>query len=312
MAGPISAQVEVGTRKSGNSSVGRASASQATDFERLRAAYIEHRQAQGCCLRSFHHLTSTWKVLDQVSVADITTDDVLHWTNKFSKERKWSPQTKLHSINSLSSFFGWCIKRRYVTENPCVFVPRPKVRNERRFVISKEQLATMMKLLPLHIRDLVEVAAKTGLRFSNLANLEPRDLQQDEQDDYFLEMETKNGDLHRTYLYGTTLEIVRRRVAKNSDWLFSGSRGGQLTPKTVRRHLVPAAKAAGLKWGRSRYGFTFHSLRRAFASHLLNSGESIEAVMAAGGWRSYEAVRRYAYLSDKRKKDSFRRMDGIL
>jgi len=34
--------------------------------------------------------------------------------------------------------------------------------------------------------------------------------------------------------------------------------------------------------------------------------------MAAGGWRSFEAVRRYAYLNDKMKKDSFRKMDQIL
>jgi site-specific recombinase XerD len=60
------------------------------------------------------------------------------------------------------------------------------------------------------------------------------------------------------------------------------------------------------------YGLALPSLRRAFASHLLNGGASIEQVMAVGCWRSYDAVKRYAYLNDKSKKASFRTMDSIL
>ena len=68
----------------------------------------------------------------------------------------------------------------------------------------------------------------------------------------------------------------------------------------------------GLKYGGGQDEFSFHSLRRFFASSLLNSGESIEAVMLAGNWKSYESVKRYALLSDERKKASFKRMDALL
>ena len=61
----------------------------------------------------------------------------------------------------------------------------------------------------------------------------------------------------------------------------------------------------------SSTGLAVPSLR-AFASNAANNGVAIEAVMAAVGWRSYDAVKRYAYLNDKSKKASFRKMDSIL
>ena len=82
--------------------------------------------------------------------------------------------------------------------------------------------------------------------------------------------------------------------------------------KYMREHLIPAARMAGLEWGRGKYQFSFHSLRRMFASHLLNSGASIEQVMEAGNWKSYDVVKRYAILNSKTKKASFAKMDKIL
>ena len=69
---------------------------------------------------------------------------------------------------------------------------------------------------------------------------------------------------------------------------------------------------AGIPYGRGKHSFTFHGLRRAFATHLLNNGASVDDVMEAGGWRSHVVVKRYAILSSESKKNSFKKIDKLL
>ena len=113
-----------------------------------------------------------------------------------------------------------------------------------------------------------------------------------------------------------TLERVQRNLKRSQkagyQWLFAGPKGGMIRPKFLYEHLPSSCRMVGIDYGRGKYQFSFHSLRRAFASHLLNAGASIERVMEAGGWRSYAAVQRYAYLSSKSKKQSFKQIDRIL
>jgi integrase len=154
------------------------------------------------------------------------------------------------------------------------------------------------------------------LRFGKIANLSPKDVHQDLDGIWFIEVEDKNGELFRTFCFGEVQEIILRWKAlaeeKGYDVLIHGPNGGKMRQKYVRPYLMTACRAVGIPWGRGRYQFTFHSTRRAFATYLLNSGVSIERVMEAGNWKSFASVQRYAKLSTASKKDALRSVEKLL
>ncbi len=256
-------------------------------------------------------------VFQDLPLNEITPENVTRWANKLASSRSWKPATRTAAVNVLSGLFSWAVKRNHATDNPCKLVPRKRgkaLKNARRFVISRDQLRRLLDVLSLEppVHNAVVIAAKTGLRFSKIAELRPTDLQQDVDDTWFLQVDDKNGDEHRVYLFGEALSVAVKAQKRGNQFLFAGPRGGQLRQKYVREHLIPACKMSKISYGHGRDGFTFHSLRRAFASHLLSAGADIREVMTAGNWKSWESVARYAYLSDERKKDSFRKLDGVL
>lgn len=183
------------------------------------------------------------------------------------------------------------------------------LRDERRSVLTQEQLTRLLKVLKLvpALRNAVVLAVSTGLRLGKIANLE-RDLRQDTDGSWHLSLYDKNGDLHRAYLFGEAEEIARRAAANESTrYLISGPNGGKLRPKYVHGHLKHCCELAGIPYSGTDYdGFCFHRLRALFASNLLNSGLDIETVAKAGNWKSLVIVQRYAKLPDSRKNAAFK------
>jgi site-specific recombinase XerD len=59
-------------------------------------------------------------------------------------------------------------------------------------------------------------------------------------------------------------------------------------------------------------GFSFHSLRKFFATTLFNNGADIRTVQICGNWKSISVVERYAKLSDTRKKQAFQAVARIV
>ena len=120
--------------------------------QQLAASYLAFRLAEGCGRTSFDHLRSTWgQTLGSLAPTQIDTKLIRYWLDRFTLERKWSPQTRLHAINQLASLFNWSIQQGLLEKNPCANIPRPRVQNERRFVISKEQSTRMLDLRPFQI-----------------------------------------------------------------------------------------------------------------------------------------------------------------
>lgn len=196
--------------------------------------------------------------------------------------------------------------------NPCRRIPRKKgnaLRNLRTFVPTAEQFQKLLASLATepHVYEAVVVAASTGLRFSKVAGLRRSDLHEDSDGSWYVTTWDKNGELHAAPLFGQALDIVRARAGKPGTWLLTGPRDGQLRQKYVIARLKTACKASGIHYsGRDLDRFSFHSLRKYFATMLFNSGADIRTVQVCGNWKSISVVERYAKLSDRRKKAAFK------
>jgi integrase/recombinase XerD len=76
-------------------------------------------------------------------------------------------------------------------------------------------------------------------------------------------------------------------------WLFPGrEKGGHLSPDAVRKALNEAVRSAKLK-----KRITAHSMRHAFATHLLEAGTDVRVIQVLLGHASIRTTARYTQVS---------------
>ena len=94
------------------------------------------------------------------------------------------------------------------------------------------------------------------------------------------------------------------RILPVSQVFFCKEDGSKI--KSIRTAFKAACRRADIK------DFHFHDTRHTFASWLAMSGESLYTIADLLGHKSIEMTKRYAHLSEKRKKEAAERLDTYL
>jgi integrase/recombinase XerD len=105
----------------------------------------------------------------------------------------------------------------------------------------------------------------------------------------------KGGKERLTILSPRLLEVLRDywRLIKPSDWLFPGATPARPVALDTARNVFHRARVqAGLP-----QGYTPHSLRHSFATHLLDAGTDLVLIQSLLGHRSIHTTSRYTHVS---------------
>ena len=141
-------------------------------------------------------------------------------------------------------------------------------------------------------RTAFELAYSTGLRISEVLELQPDDLSREQQ--MVRVRRGKGGHERRVFVPPALFEKLdrywRQIYPKPQCWLFYGKSPEQpLKAHTLRRAFNQARDRVGL--GRD---ITFHSLRHSLATHLLERGAPPHVVQDVLGHKSADSTRVYA------------------
>lgn len=160
-------------------------------------------------------------------------------------------------------------------------------------------------VLELRDRAVLELLYATGVRVSELCNLDRSDVDHARQ----VVRVFGKGAKERAVPFGhparRALDDWLRRgrpglVARASrDALLLGAKGGRLQPTVVRRIVAGAARAAGLPHTRP------HDLRHSAATHLLDGGADLRAVQELLGHSSLASTQIYTHVSTERLRTAF-------
>jgi integrase len=169
--------------------------------------------------------------------------------------------------------------------------------------ITVEQAATLLGELPAHQKDVVLFALATGLRQSNVLDLEWSHVDIETGHAWVSAGQSKNRRPIAVPLNATALEVLRRQLGKHRVRVFTyAGKPGSANTLAWRKAL----KRAGIE------NFRWHDLRHTWASWHRQAGTPIHELQRLGGWRSSVMVERYAHLAPDHLAKAANRLDSLL
>ncbi len=222
------------------------------------------------------------KPLDQLGPEEIRSYQV-YLTN----EKKLAPASILIAVSALRFLYKVTLHKDWSLED---IIPAPKKPQKLPIVLSPEQVRHFLSCVPsLKHRTILTTCYAAGLRISEAVRLRPAEV-----DSQRMVIRVEQGKGHKdryVMLSPKLLEILREwwRVEKPKPWLFPGDIPGRhITSDAVELACREAHRAS-----RISKPITPHSMRHAFAVHLLERGTDVRTIQLLLGHRSLATTARY-------------------
>jgi tyrosine recombinase XerC len=221
-------------------------------------------------------------------------------------EKKRRKTTIGRKLAALRSFYDFCLRKKWIAENPAKILATPRPEKRVPSFLSEEETVALLDLPrsgdPLDIRDkaILELFYATGIRVSELVGVETADIHFGER----LVRVRGKGKKERIVPFGNkareALEEYRRvrpslgGGAGGVEAFFLNYRGGRLTTRSVQRMVHKCIRRTAVARKISP-----HSLRHSFASHLLGRGADLRVIQELLGHASLATTQKYTHVDLK-------------
>lgn len=207
------------------------------------------------------------------------------------EERKWKPSTYNVHAAALRFLYANTLER----PEEVAWIGWMKVKYHPPAILSGEEVERLLDALgTVRMQAIVTAAYGAGLRVSEVLNLHVEDIDSQRM---VIHVCRGKGDRDRyTMLPQRLLELLRtywKQARPPGPELFPGDRSNPVLHRdTVGKAVVQAAATAKI-----RKRVTPHSLRHAFATHLLEADTDVRTLQVLLGHRSIRTTTRYAQVS---------------
>lgn len=228
--------------------------------------------------------------------------------DRYRKQAKSRSMARL--ISSLRKFFRYLLRENEIEADPTLRIDPPKIGRPLPKTLTEADVEALLAapdlLDPLGLRDraMLELLYATGLRVSELVGL--RVVQVNLRQGVVRVV--GKGSKDRLVPLGEESEAWVARYAREarpvilgsrmSDDLFVTSRGAAMTRQAFWLTLKRHAHVAGI-----RKPISPHTLRHAFATHLLNHGADLRVVQMLLGHSDLSSTQIYTHVAQERLKD---------
>jgi integrase/recombinase XerD len=243
------------------------------------------------------------KKLLQGNVADIQA----YLGHQFRKKTRASSAARL--LSSLKRFYRYCLRQGKVKSDPTLKIDSPKLPRGLPKSLTEDDVESLLAAprvehaLGLRDRAMLETLYASGLRVSELVSLKQSQVSQDMgvvrvigkgSKERLVPLGEESLAWIRRYLKEARMELLRGRA---SDDLFVTARGAAMTRQMFWHLLRRYALQVGLKKPISP-----HTLRHAFATHLLNHGADLRVVQLLLGHSDISTTQIYTHVARERLK----------
>ena len=224
------------------------------------------------------------------SPEELGEEEVKEYLVHMLEDRGLSSGTYKYYAAGIKFLYRTTLNRGEVVEK----IKYPKAKIKLPVVLDLSEVRTMLSVMEnLKHRAVLTITYSAGLRVGETAHLKVTDI--DSKRMMVRVRQGKGGKDRYTILSKTTLECLREywRAYRPKDWLFEGQKEGSHICYTSMRNIFVEAK--------ERAGITKpvgpHSLRHAFATHLIEAGTSLHHVQLLLGHKSPKTTTVYLHVS---------------
>lgn len=221
-----------------------------------------------------------------------------------------SPRTLARRLSALRRFFRFLVREGVLATDPTVRLRAPRIGRKLPRGLSEQDVEALLgapatdSMLGLRDRTMLEVLYATGLRVSELVNITVLQLNLRQG----VVRVIGKGNKERLVPFGEVAESWVERYLRDSrpllvqrrttDAMFPTSRGAAMTRQTFWYAIKKYARKADIAVQLSP-----HTLRHAFATHLLNHGADLRVVQMLLGHSDISTTQIYTHVAAERLKD---------
>ncbi|MEQ1557637.1 MAG: site-specific tyrosine recombinase XerD [Methyloglobulus sp.] len=259
--------------------------------------------AYGSDLRIFAHWLNSRSMLD-VSMGDLSK----FLANRY--QEGIGSRSSARILSSLRRFYGYYIRENNITIDPTALIESPHIGRPLPHSLTEEDIELLLNApetaTTLGFRDktMLEMLYATGLRVSELINLtlDQISLRQGVvrivgkgNKERLVPVGEEAMDWMEKYLNESRLTLL---AGRQCSYIFVTNRGDNMTRQAFW-HII---KRYALKAGISK-SLSPHTLRHAFATHLLNHGADLRVVQLLLGHSDLSTTQIYTHIARERLKD---------
>jgi site-specific recombinase XerD len=215
-------------------------------------------------------------------------EDIRTYQVYLTNERRLAPGSVVIAVSALRFLYKVSLKKDWSFED---LIPAPKKPQKLPVVLSPEEVLQFLGCVGnTKQRAILTTCYAAGLRISEAVHLKPTDIDSQRM---VIRVEQGKGQKDRYVMLSPklleTLRTYWRAVRPQGGWLFEGDVSGQ----PITRNAVALACRNARQLSRIRKPISPHSLRHAFAVHLLESGTDVRTIQLLLGHRSLATTARY-------------------
>ena len=220
------------------------------------------------------------------------------------------PRSTARQLSSFRRFFRYLMRESAIKEDPTAQIAMPKIGRSLPKSLTEEEVESLLGAPlvsdPLGNRDrtMLEVLYATGLRVSELVNLRHGQVNTTQgvirilgkgNRERLIPLGEEAMRWLKDFASGSRGEILLER---QTDYLFPTRRGDRMTRQAFWHIIKRYARKAGINKELSP-----HTLRHAFATHLLNHGADLRVVQMLLGHSDLSTTQIYTHVARERLKE---------
>ncbi|MFC2145418.1 tyrosine-type recombinase/integrase [Actinomycetota bacterium] len=249
-------------------------------------------------------------------IGSVDTSAIRRYFIHSKDSRDLAPSSMSKLIATVKSFFNYLEEDEITAKNPSRRIKVPKKAYRIPSVMTKREVDLILHSIgyaPLiyrknAVRDrlVITILYYTGIRKSELLNLDWSDLNLSRTT-----MVIRSGKGNKDRIIPLHKNVVLlldkyldERLPLTLEALFTGSRGRRMCENSFINLLNLYLKISGLK----KKGYTAHSFRHSFATHLIQSGADIFKVQSLLGHASLDSTRVYINFNSTQMAEAVARL----
>ena len=252
---------------------------------------------------------SRWLVEQDVTLSAASRSDLLAFL-AWRAEGGARPRSTARQLSSFRRFYRYLVREGEIKEDPTAKIAMPKVGRALPQSMTEEEVEALLDAPdvtdPLGHRDraMLEVLYATGLRVSELISLRISQVNLNQgvirvvgkgDKERLIPLGEESQRWLQDFIGGPRMEILLER---QTDAVFPTRRGSCMTRQAFWHIIRRYAKKSG--FGRK---LSPHTLRHAFATHLLNHGADLRVVQMLLGHSDLSTTQIYTHVARERIKE---------